>query len=263
MPDAARVGHTYHCKKHKAEGVIEDTTINGSPDVEINSQRAARVTDRVHCAGSKARDRIIKGSATVEINGLPASRKSDATKQDGEIDQGSDNVEIGGPSVRATPAQIAAQILHNPNITLARTHVAGHADDGATAYDNVKDVSEGKQAKRSSYKDPSTGNTGKGGSTDVNVDTLETINDLGKDQQISVSEIAGGVHGDESLHYSGNAADINEIDNKLVLSRGADSTVTELRQNALDNGASYTLGPGDDAAHKNHVHAQFPKGGGP
>jgi RHS repeat-associated protein len=86
--------------------VIEGTIVSGSLDVNINSRAAARAAspgaqDVVACAkhGSGAPPMLAQGSDNVFINSQPAARKDDMTTCGGTIAAGSDDVSIGGGTV--------------------------------------------------------------------------------------------------------------------------------------------------------------------
>ena len=104
MPAAARLGDKAQVKAdkhgcpscpHPGIGPI----VTGSPDVNINSLKAARVDDLgVHaiCCGPNF-FKIVKGSPSVYVNGKPLARKNDKTKHcggDGPITEGSPDVMI-------------------------------------------------------------------------------------------------------------------------------------------------------------------------
>jgi uncharacterized Zn-binding protein involved in type VI secretion len=91
MPNAARrfdpTGHP---------GLV----VQGSPDVLIENQSAARVGDKHVCvlpppAGPHPASPITKGSASVLINGLPAARQFDTAGCGAPILQGAITVMIG------------------------------------------------------------------------------------------------------------------------------------------------------------------------
>lgn len=248
MPDAARVDHNHTCPKTAPQAHVGGPILEGSPDVEINGQPAARVTDRTRCTGVSKNDLIRMGSSTVEINFLPAARKTDPTNHGGVISEGSADVEIGGAAVRATVHQLASLVNRNPNITFASSHVSGVSDD-ANAQQNITDAAAGNDVSRSNYQNAP------GGTTSLNQDTLTAMNDLGKDYQYNVSEIAGGSHSVGSQHYGGNAFDVNTINGSGVSSTNAD--VAGFKQGLNDNGSTLTLGPGN-AGHSTHLHGQWP-----
>jgi len=66
----------------------------GSPNVLICAQPAARVTDQCICVGPPSV--IVGGSSTVLINGLPAARLGSPTSHGGTVIQGCPTVLIGG-----------------------------------------------------------------------------------------------------------------------------------------------------------------------
>ncbi|APR81648.1 putative carboxypeptidase [Minicystis rosea] len=220
----------------------------GSPNVDTNGQPQARVTDRTRCTGAGVNDLILMGSATVEINGLPAARKTDQTTHGGQISEGSDNVEIGGASVRATVQQLAALVKRNSRITLAQNHVSG-VRDNANAQQNIDDAAAGNQAHRSNYENAP------GGTTNLNRDALTTLNDYAKDHDVTVSELAGGSHSANSRHYSGLGWDVTSIDGTPISARNPG---TGLMDAARAGGATEVLGPGSPG-HAGHIHAAWPR----
>ena len=105
MPPQCRLGdiskvpvdaHGCPACPHTAEG----PSIKGSPDVNVNSLPAMRVTDKgvhVACCGPNQWTAMV-GSATVMINNLPAHRKGDMDMHcggPGTMQTGSDNVTTG------------------------------------------------------------------------------------------------------------------------------------------------------------------------
>ena len=96
MPKATRLGDK--CTGHDACGATPLTT--ASPNVNINSKGAGRMTDKYESHGCLVhalhQDSTEAGSGTVFINGLKAARISDAVVIGGSVAEGSDNVFIGG-----------------------------------------------------------------------------------------------------------------------------------------------------------------------
>jgi uncharacterized Zn-binding protein involved in type VI secretion len=249
MPDAARIDDNHTCPKTAPRAHTGGPVTEGSPDVETNARKAARVTDRARCTPVAQNDYIQYGSATVEINGLPAARKTDRTKHGGQVAVGSDNVEIGGASVRATVQQLAALIKKNSHIHLANAHVSGRRDT-ATAQQEIDQAAAGNAVDRSHYENAP------GGTTNLNRDSLEGMNDLSKDHDFDVSEIAGGSHSANSRHYAGTAFDVSSIDGSPV---NASNPNNDAFMNAGgDLGATERLGPGD-AGHDTHIHLGWPR----
>ncbi len=127
---------------------------------------------------------------------------------------------------------LAKKILSNPNIMLAKSHPGGKTDriyctgkiDHATAYCNVIELANGQKAARSSYFDPSVGQSGPGGSTTVQPLLLQIIlAAAASGHQVGVREIAGGVHGTHVAHYSGHAVDFSTFNGQQVTGRNQPS----------------------------------------
>jgi len=121
MPAAARVTdpHTCPCPTplpHQGGPVLPPCSLT----VNINKLAAARASDRALCK-IPAPNFIVTGAGTVSIDGLPAARKGDRMMHPppGQIDDGSPDVIIGGPTVGVT--------LGDP---LAGTTVCGAASAG-------------------------------------------------------------------------------------------------------------------------------------
>lgn len=259
MANAATVRHQHYCPK-VVPVHIGGPIFTGSMDVEINGEFAARVTDRAKCFGATSgHDLVRKGSSTVEINGLPAARHGDSTMHGGEVVMGSPNVEIGGASVRATSQQLARFIERHSNIRLESRHPFQQIDDDANADDVIEDVASGRKARLSSYDDTKTGTSGSrapGGTTTLDEDMLTGMIDASRDyESVTVQEISGAEHGENSRHYSGLGFDVNRIDGQEV---EAGTTANSFRQACRDLGATEVLGPGDED-HDNHVHCAWPR----
>ncbi|MFT3775326.1 MAG: PAAR domain-containing protein [Minicystis sp.] len=249
MPDAARLHHNHTCPKTAPRRHVGGEITEGSPNVDTNGQPQARVTDRLQCTGVNQHDLIQYGSETVEINGLPAARKTDHTKHGGEINEGSDNVEIGGASVRATVQQLANVIKNNSRITLANSHVSGRTDT-ATPQQEIDQAAAGNAVDRSRYQNAP------GGTTNLDRDMLTGMNDLSKDHSFDVSEIAGGSHSPNSRHYSGLGFDVTSIDGNPV--NASNPLNSSFMQSGRDLGATEVLGPGS-AGHDSHIHMAWPR----
>lgn len=91
---------------------IEGKIASGSPDVNVNSLAAARAaapttSDIIECAqhGSGAPQMLAQGSDNVFINSQPAARKDDKTTCDGTIAEGSEDVFIGGGTLTVREIQ--------------------------------------------------------------------------------------------------------------------------------------------------------------
>lgn len=96
MPSATRLDDC--CTGHDGCGSVP--LVECSPDVNINGKGAGRVGDSYASHGCVAhsphQDKIAAGSSTVFINGLPAARVGDSVSIGGSVQDGSDNVFIGG-----------------------------------------------------------------------------------------------------------------------------------------------------------------------
>jgi len=118
MPDAARVGDNQQCTMPTPRPHVGGPITTGSENVDTNSIRQVRATDRAVCTGVPIVNFVVTGSTTVEINGKLAARKTDKMMHapPGAITQGSANVEIGGATGGAT--------LGNPDAAAARCRAA-------------------------------------------------------------------------------------------------------------------------------------------
>jgi hypothetical protein len=146
-----------------------------------------------------------------------------------------------------TSQTLAQQILGNKNISLLTKEVSG-VSDGADAYSNIRDVSNGLQAKRSSYS--CTEGTAPGGTTTLSVNMLSGMQNIGRTLTIRVTEIAGGCHTNGSAHYYGKAFDVDVINGQQV---SKTSNYNLLVQACYANGAAQVLKPGDPG-HDTNVH---------
>jgi len=92
---AATVGSYHICPKTNPNGSphIGGSVPQGSPNVFIGGQPAARVGDKANCMGPP--DTIAEGSATVRINGKLAARVGDKTRHGGFVVTGNATVLLG------------------------------------------------------------------------------------------------------------------------------------------------------------------------
>ncbi|MDQ6661500.1 MAG: hypothetical protein M3Z24_11095 [Chloroflexota bacterium] len=127
---------------------------------------------------------------------------------------------------------LAKSILSNHNIVLAKSHPGGKTDrvyctdkvDHATAYCNIIELANGQKAARSSYYDPSHGQSGPGGSTPVQSLVLQIIlAAAASGHRVGVIEIAGGVHPAHPAHYTGHAVDFNTFNGQQLTGRNQPS----------------------------------------
>jgi hypothetical protein len=147
--------------------------------------------------------------------------------------------------------ELAEEIITNPQVILATTHLSGIADN-ATARQNLMDVAVGREAQRSNYQDGDL--QAPGGTTLLSAQMLWGLQRISDTFKVHVSEIAGGAHSQNSLHYQGVAFDINRINDVRIRDAITDSLT--LRQECRNLGATQVLGPGDPG-HNNHVHCAW------
>jgi hypothetical protein len=80
--------------------------------------------------------------------------------------------------------------------------------------------------------------------------------ELAVEYGFTVSEIAGGVHGDNSRHYAGVAFDVTRINGRAV--NASHPEVPGFRERGAHFGATEIRGPGD-GGHATHVHLAWPR----
>ena len=140
---------------------------------------------------------------------------------------------IHAAGIRGTQdISLAMKILSTPTILLAKSHPGGKTDgiyctgkiDHATAYCNIVELANGQKAARSSYYDPSVGQSGPGGPITVQPLLLQIIlAAAAAGHTVGVSEIAGGVHGTHVAHYSGHAVDFSTFQGQQMTGRNQPS----------------------------------------
>ena len=161
-------------------------------------------------------------------------------------------VHVSKPSaIIGSKAQIALRILKHPKIILRRNQVSGRSD-GASSYDNIRQVSQGYSAKRSSYQNA------KGGYTQLDIRMLKAMLYLAdvKGYSFHVSSIAGGSHSRNSRHNSGLAFDVNYLNGVKVNS--SNPYFRRFMRDCRSLGATEVLGPGY-RGHSGHVHVAWPR----
>jgi hypothetical protein len=146
-------------------------------------------------------------------------------------------------------ADLARIVRANTRITLDTRHVSGVVD-AATARANVDELAAGQLARRSSY------GTAPGGATAVDIRLMRALRRMGEVGRVTVTEIAGGSHASGSLHYSGRALDVREV-NGTAIRRGVSYGWVVDACRAF--GASRVFHPGYDpyGGHQNHVHCDW------
>ena len=147
-----------------------------------------------------------------------------------------------------TSAELAQKIINSGRVTFDKIHESGVVD-GADAFSNIHDTSEGKKAKRSAY-----GNA-PGGSVYLKPEMLKAVSKLSEEYEINVSEFAGGSHSAGSSHYSGNTVDISLINKKIANIHNLPD-IDNLIQDANKLGLKFSLKP-PAAGHATHIHLKF------
>jgi len=153
-----------------------------------------------------------------------------------------------GVLLAETEAQrLAKELMNDENVRFMRKHPSSSYKDGAAAWDNIADTSEGKKAKASRY-----GNAPGGYAyLDVRIlRALKKISDSG--YKIRISSMVGASHSSSSRHYKGLAVDINTINDRPV--SWQNPYYKRVLQIFKSMGADQLLGPGDKG-HSSHIHA--------
>lgn len=141
----------------------------------------------------------------------------------------------------------AAEILSlHDNFALTLYHLNFRESAEASALNNIRDAANGLAVYVRCG--PACG------TTTLKPVLLDNMLRLARDYGHSyfVTSIAGGNHSSESLHYSGRAFDVDEIDGRRVHedSAKADEFMNHCRQ----LGAIQVFGPSNDPGHWDHVH---------
>ncbi len=145
--------------------------------------------------------------------------------------------------------KLANQVLNHGNISLWPYSPTGSSSsDGADAHSNIFDTSRGKSARRSGY------DNAPGGSINLDTRMLDGMLKMAKTYDMRVTSIAGGSHSVSSLHYSGVAFDVDEINGVHVTA--SNPYYRAFMQKCRSLGAREVLGPGD-AGHDTHVHCAW------
>jgi len=145
--------------------------------------------------------------------------------------------------------RLAKELMNDENVRFMRRHPSSNNNDGAAAWDNISDTSEGKKAKVSRYgKAP-------GGYAQLDVRVLRALKKISESgYKIRISSMVGASHSARSRHYKGLAVDINTINDRPV------SWQNPYYKRVLaifkSMGADQLLGPGDEG-HSAHIHAAW------
>lgn len=148
-------------------------------------------------------------------------------------------------------SKLSAQRLlyHGGSVDFNAYHPSGMRDN-AYPLTNIVDASEGRQASNSCYGNAPCRQT------NLDAQMLQAMVMLkqvyGYDYE--VSSIAGASHSRNSLHYSGRAVDVYQINGLGVSASHPD--VASFKAACVEMGAIEVLGPGD-AGHSTHVHCAW------
>lgn len=140
-------------------------------------------------------------------------------------------------------ALLANRILNTAAITLATDHESG-VPDLANARQNIVDTANGLPATRSNY------GTAHGGTVQIHPYVLVAMVLLAETYTFTVSEVVGGSHSENSLHYQGVVFDVNILNGRHIAPGHA--TIPNFTRDSLALGAFRVFGPGDPG-HENHL----------
>ncbi|MGD1979849.1 MAG: hypothetical protein PVJ98_10670 [Akkermansiaceae bacterium] len=144
----------------------------------------------------------------------------------------------------------ARSLKEDPKVAWLHCQISGRRD-GACAWDNINQASEGRPARRSCY-----GNA-PGGSVRLNPRMLRGMRRLtNKGYTFRVTALAGASHSRNSRHYSGLAFDIDTLNGQRISWSHPDWR--RFLADCRKLGATETLGPGD-RGHSTHLHVAWPR----
>lgn len=154
------------------------------------------------------------------------------------------------PSTRAGKAQ-SLLVDHEAGSVVFWEEQFGGRADGAEAWSNVRDTARGNAARRSVH------GTAPGGSVQLSNALLDGMLDLGqRGFSYFVTSIAGGSHSHGSLHYSGRAFDIDEINGVRI--HGDSALARRFMSACWELGAIEVFGPSNDpSGHFDHIHCAW------
>ncbi|GIH18537.1 hypothetical protein [Rugosimonospora africana] len=143
----------------------------------------------------------------------------------------------------------AAAIRDDPSITLATGHTGG-VDAASTARQNILDAAAGLPARTSGYSDV--------GARSVYLDIRMLRGLLWMNAvygyNFYVTEVSGGDHSTNSLHYAGEAFDVGIINGVQVTA--SNPNYRAFMDGCRTLGAYEVLGPGDKG-HNTHIHCAW------
>jgi hypothetical protein len=127
----------------------------------------------------------------------------------------------------------------------------GNRIDGAAALQNIRDTANGGAARRSVH------GSAPGGTVFLSTALLDAMLTLERNgYRFFVTSLAGGAHSSGSLHYTGRAFDIDEINGVRIY--GASPLTAQFMSACWNLGAVEVFGPSNDpVGHFDHVHCAF------
>lgn len=148
-----------------------------------------------------------------------------------------------------TRVSVAKEILADTGTKLMTYHFSG-VYDHADARHNVLDTAAGRAARRSTYEGAP------GGSVMLDMRVLKALRRVGQVANVTISEIAGGSHAPNSLHYQGKAFDVYVANGAVV---GPGTSYMGVVRACKAMGATQVFYPAYDpyGGHQHHVHCGF------
>ena len=213
------------------EGVLPGTPLPGGDDPSTPSSPDPGTSD----PGTPAE--TPSDSANSPIPGVPGGGVSDGTPGEAAPD------EPVPPELLPTPeaAQVAQQVLANPNVTLwPYTPVDTETSDGSDAQSNVAATAALQPAKRSGVRGLP------GGNVPLNAEMLGGILAVAEEHTVRVLHVAGGDHPSYSPHAKGLAFTVDAIDGVLVGEVSDAEVLTEVMGSCQLAGALIAYGPTND-----------------
>jgi hypothetical protein len=146
----------------------------------------------------------------------------------GDVEPPPEHVD-GLVTARATSAQLAAQ-LRTSRATFQSVHASG-VRDNAHAAQNIIDTADGRAATRSSYDADGARGLPKapGGVVELRPSMLKGLLAIATTTSVRVSELAGGQHNANSVHYAGIAFDIDQINGAVPTTKNAEPLLSSCR----------------------------------
>jgi RHS repeat-associated protein len=144
---------------------------------------------------------------------------------------------------RKAKSNTAEKIKQTGNVEFATEHQSG-IKDNANAQANINDAANGDKMSTSEYAHP------KGAKVALNDNAANAFLSLAEKYKMSVSEIAGGKHGENSLHYQGKAYDVTHVNGNYM---NKESDISKEFVDAA-RAVGFTV---NIEYEKNHIHLQW------